>query len=73
MDIKEVKCRNCIFFRKNEYGQMNNDCDSNKFTYHDIKESDQLAYWDAESYKAGIYVGEDFGCIHFKPIQENEK
>ena len=28
-------------------------------------------YWDAESYKASIVTGEDFGCIHAR--RSNEK
>lgn len=28
---------------------------------------DRCSGWDYESYKAGVYVGPKFGCIHFTP------
>jgi len=30
------------------------------------RDADTLAYaWDAESWRAGLYVHEDFGCVQF--------
>lgn len=60
-----MRCKDCKYFTRSEKG-MNNFCHNPKFVYQDVKEDDQLAYWDYESYSAGFYVGENFGCIHFE-------
>jgi len=67
-------CKNCAFFvkaldPKSKYSYENeNKCISPKFvyvTYNGETPIDGLGYWDAECWKAGFYVGENFGCIHF--------
>ena len=67
-------CKNCKHFEKTDIGEpTQGDCDSDKFYYSDDrytgevkKFDDKLEYWDYEGYSAGVYVGENFGCIHFK-------
>ncbi len=61
-------CKDCVFFTKGS-DLDSNECSSPKFVYSGdsgITETDQLGYWDQESYVAGFNVGEDFGCVHFK-------
>lgn len=57
--------------KENEYRQGNDTgtCQSDKFVYGDdiYPLNDKLEYWDYESYSAGFYVGQNFGCIHFQP------
>jgi hypothetical protein len=67
-------CKFCKYWirRKDEkFG----DCDSPKFQYYcpcgNISvENDNLIYWDSEMYSADCLTGEDFGCIHWEPIQK---
>ena len=32
----------------------------------ELENTDQLIYHDMDDYKAYLYVGEMFGCVHFK-------
>lgn len=42
-------------------------CHSPKMVYAERNIPDDcLACWDYEGYKAGIYTGQDFGCIHWE-------
>lgn len=75
------RCKNCEYFNRNKDDKFNNikygSCNCEKFQY-DIaskyeKETDKLFYMDYEGYNAGIEVGEDFGCIHFKKIENKER
>ena len=70
------KCKNCKYWNtENAYAILDSDpliqnygdCDNPKMNYenHD-GEKDNLVYADYEGHMAGISVGEDFGCIHFK-------
>jgi hypothetical protein len=67
-----MKCKNCKWFipanhifdtRKNY-----NTCDNPNFVYVGSSPVPDhgLGYWDYESYSAGFYVGEEFGCIHWR-------
>lgn len=54
------------------------ECVSAKFMYSGAGVSlepqlDTLIYWDYEAYKAGFYVGQEFGCIHWAGAQPNEQ
>ena len=62
-----MRCKNCRHFTRAKEG-IEHSCNSPKFVYEDIKEDDQLGYWDYEGYSAGFNVGENFGCIHFEAI-----
>lgn len=61
-----MKCKNCKYFIKKEKPT----CCNENFVYtpdifpNNIKKN-QLGYSDDECYGAYIYVGEEFGCIHF--------
>lgn len=37
-----------------------------------LENESQLIYYDSEDYSAYLYVGELFGCVHFKEIEIHE-
>jgi hypothetical protein len=72
-----MRCGDCKHFRRNTEAwepSHAGKCESRKF--EDISdiyvgreqypEKDGVAYSDSEMYGAVLYVGEDFGCIHFE-------
>jgi hypothetical protein len=69
-------CFNCRYwtkvgyFGKDVYGQ----CGCEKFVYNDgtleSLNTDELHYWDIESYNACFETGKDFGCIHWEKRNE---
>lgn len=70
-----------VFDKKEEGKDKFGLCSKNKILYSqkldEEKEwagqyNDCLVYWDAEDYEAGFRVGEDFGCIHFEPLNKDE-
>jgi len=71
-----MKCKECEYFTKDEgypsLGKCEKIVDSTDvcLTYglenEQSKETNVVYTFDYESYKSGAYVGEDFGCIHFK-------
>lgn len=50
------------------HGAHTGTCKSKSFVYQQRGEVpvNGLAYYDYESYSAGFYTGEAFGCIHWK-------
>ena len=75
-------CKNCEHFKPSEeklekgFGE----CSCPKFKYESSYgwqgreiEKDNLLYMDYEWYRAYIEVGEEFGCIHFKEGEKNDK
>lgn len=60
-------CKNCKYFSRDEdenYGY----CENENFVYDgDVgnRPINGLTYADYEGYAACVYVGEEFGCIHF--------
>lgn len=79
MAAKKKICKRCNFWQRHSgwaeksRGKDNGECHCPKFIYvgdGTMINSDELGYWDADSYQAGIYTGENFGCIHF---QDGEK
>lgn len=70
-----------VFDKKEEGKDKFGLCSKNKILYSQKLDkekewagqyNDCLVYWDAEDYEAGFRVGEDFGCIHFEPLNEDE-
>ena len=39
----------------------------------ELEDESQLIYHDSENYSAGLYVGELFGCVHFKEKDNMQK
>lgn len=76
MSKENITCENCKHWEKftdssglRYYGPFGN-CHSPKMVYCERNmPSDALAYRDYEGYKAGIYTGKDFGCIHWEKKQ----
>ena len=70
-------CKDCKFYKKNgiqENKIIPGECINDKLRYADELESDdELAYYDAEDYYAGLIVGELFGCVHFKEKEDIQK
>lgn len=78
-------CKNCKFFSKSDDYKFYGECNNPKmeyesaYCYEKLKErkqeeieKDKLFYMDYEWYDAGIEVGEEFGCIHYKAKEENQ-
>jgi len=68
-------CKNCKYYKapKTRLGKIEDSgsCRCKKFVYNNNMDdiyplNDKLEYYDYESYQAGFYVGQNFGCIHFK-------
>jgi len=68
-------CKNCKQYLPNEFYVNFGECllmgDSNDFVFYQQNDgaqamSDRCYGWDYESYVAGVYVGKDFGCIHWE-------
>ena len=66
-------CKNCKFYKapgdtltnENDRGTCN--CDKlAEIDETEGKLDDRLAYTDYEGYASYLWVGENFGCIHFK-------
>ena len=74
-DLQAALCKNCKHWKRmtdafdvSYHGPAAGNCLSHKFVYspQDNKvPADGLEYYDAESYSAGFYTGENFGCIHW--------
>ncbi len=73
-------CKNCKQYVADDFYANFGDCrlmgDANKFQFVPRKQtadSTKCYGWDYESYIAGVYVGKDFGCIHWEKneIQSN--
>ena len=63
-------CKDCKYYKKNgiqENKIIPGECTNDKLRYTDeLKNDDELVYYDAEEYYAGLIVGRMFGCVHFK-------
>jgi len=65
-----MKCKECTHFVPDEFNPDFGECelmeDANKYEDKPGEKVTSQAYgYDYEGYKAGVEVGEDFGCIHF--------
>jgi hypothetical protein len=79
-------CKDCKFYKKDGIDEIWDDnyskvlkeivrgeCYNEKFRFdYNLKEEDEFVYYDSEFYKGGFYVGELFGCVHFKEIEIHE-
>lgn len=70
-------CKNCKFYKVDrvEYNNLTRgECLNSKFKFSfELESEDELIYHDSENYSAGLYVGELFGCVHFKEKQDIQK
>ena len=70
-------CKNCKFFKIDRVEHNNitrGYCLSSKFKFSfELESEDGLIYHDCEDYSAGLYVGEFFGCVHFKEKEDIQK
>lgn len=75
----QKQCKKCKHYSpyKEDLSKGFGACNCPKFKYeiaYNWKENglekDNLLYMDYEGYNAGIEVGEEFGCIHFKVKEE---
>ena len=66
-----MKCKDCKYWTVRKDAVNYGDCLNEKFRYigsdsnAHAYENDMLLYVDVECYKASVFVGKDFGCIHF--------
>ena len=70
-------CKNCKYYKKPEgfylksdRGTCNNEKISEGFTDKDYPLNDKLEYADYEGYMAYLWVGQNFGCIHFIKLEK---
>jgi len=74
-----MNCKDCKYYNppEDDFDKKlcRGKCTSEKFVYNvdmdfekDYPLGDRLEYWDSESYSAGFYVGENFGCKHYKKL-----
>ena len=70
-------CKDCKFFKVDRVEHNNitrGYCLSSKFKFSfELESEDGLIYHDCEDYSAGLYVGELFGCVHFKKKEDIQK
>jgi len=76
-------CRTCFYWHQRNYdyytpgGEVYGKCSCGKFIYRDDSCSpyatDQLIYWDYGGYSAGVAIGPEFGCVHWRRKEEEEK
>lgn len=61
-------CAKCAHYTPSKYDDNDGDCelmgDSND-SRRETRLADQCSGWDYEGYRAGVYVGPKFGCIHW--------
>lgn len=61
-------CKNCKFYKYDrvEYNNLTRgECLNSKFKFSfELESEDELIYHDSESFSAGFYVKELFGCVH---------
>jgi len=72
----EKKCKNCMFWKLDKtlhwVPKGHKNCEAPQFVYgdkHQIGE-DSLAYWDSDFWSAMLSTGPEFGCIHFKQMDD---
>ena len=67
-------CKNCKHWTLSD-SEIQGECNSKYLQYSawgtdkDIEQSG-LNYWDCEGYAAFFSTGPDFGCVHWKKIEE---
>lgn len=68
-------CKNCKQFNADDFYVGFGDCslmqDANGFLFQPknrTAELDRCYGWDYEGYSAGVYVGQNFGCIHWEKL-----
>ena len=80
-------CKDCKYYKKDRIDEIWDDnyskvlkeivrgeCYNEKFRFdYNLKEEDEFVYYDSEFYKGGFYVGELFGCVHFKEKEDIQK
>lgn len=59
-------CEKCKHYTPDRHGRQFGDC-AKAGDYNDEGPiSDGVVGWDFEGYRAGVYVGPKFGCIHWE-------
>ena len=68
-------CQNCRYYmppsddnRIKDFGTCRSGklIDTSWYGYDNTPLNDRAGYWSASGYDQGIYVGHNFGCIHFE-------
>ena len=76
-------CKDCKFYKYKETDQIIDGvtykvikdinkgiCKNNNIRYAwELDNDSQLIYHDSDDYSATLYVGELFGCVHFKELE----
>ena len=80
-------CKNCKFYKYDRTDEIideetyevikkikRGECHNSNIRYsYRLENTDQLIYHDMDDYAAYLYVGEMFGCVHFKEKQDIQK
>jgi hypothetical protein len=67
--MTEKLCKNCKHYTFSGWWEEQDDggCSFlDQVKKEDPTPKDNVKSWDAEDYASGIYVGPEFGCIHWK-------
>lgn len=77
-----MECKKCKYWTRisEKYADKRyGNCNCEKFIYDDVcsdnipkLKNDCLLYSDYESYRADFETGENFGCIHFKKVDDKK-
>lgn len=59
-------CGSCSSWNPKPTGTMG-DCSNGKLVYDSEPEPDGLAYGDYDDFRAYLYTGPEFGCVHWYP------
>jgi hypothetical protein len=63
---KYKRCKNCAHYTPDEVkGYHAGVCALMGDINDEPNKADRCSGWDYGSYRAGVYVGPEFGCIHF--------
>jgi hypothetical protein len=70
---KQKTCDKCAHYAPAKWNKGFGDCDLMGDANEGIWDTTHAYGWDCESYRAGVYVGEKFGCIHWLKQTNIEK
>lgn len=65
-----MNCKNCKYYIPGKDGVKWGECNHPAMLDDDTKEADEApidgVYATCDEYRGQLFVGEEFGCIHFK-------
>jgi hypothetical protein len=65
------RCGKCEHYTPDEYKVGFGDCALTGYVNDGMTDSTRAYAWDYEGYSAGVYVGVNFGCIHWMKKEQH--